>query len=127
MEIPPDAGTGVVLSATKELEPGTRAMLLLAEGLFRLDVVVSGDTLQTMVRPFNGPLRMGDAQARYDTCTLAFGEIAAYEPGQATIEFALGSGADRVAIKGSLATLRFAQRGTVRITAQAIVRLEPEG
>jgi hypothetical protein len=46
-ELPPgaDGRRGLVLSASTEIEPGARAMLLLAEGLFRLDAAVSGDTL----------------------------------------------------------------------------------
>jgi hypothetical protein len=115
-----------VLSASKELEPGVRAMLLLAAGLFRLDVVVHGDTLRTIVRNLSpGGLEMGDTLGSYGRGTLAFGDVAAYEPGNAELSFDLGTGADRVTVRGTLATLSFTERGTVRVTAQAIVRHVP--
>jgi hypothetical protein len=122
--LPPDGGPpGLVLSATKELEPGARAMLLLAEGLFRLDVRVSGDTLQTTVRNLSpGELEMGGSPRSDPGGGLAFGEAAIYEPGRSGLEFVLGSGGDRVTVSAVIATLRFAERGTVRVTTQAIVR-----
>lgn len=56
---------------------------------------------------------------------LAFGEVAAYEPGRVEFEFALGQGSDRVSVEGLIATLRFKDRGTIRLTGQAIVRPAP--
>ncbi len=38
------------ISAGREVELGARSMLILAEGLFRLDVIPSADTIQTMAR-----------------------------------------------------------------------------
>jgi hypothetical protein len=38
------------ISAGRDVELGARSMLLLAEGLFRLDVVAHEDTVQTLVR-----------------------------------------------------------------------------
>ena len=52
-------------------------------------------------------------------------EAAAYEPARTDVEFSLGTGGDRVAVKVLLGTLQFADRGAVRITAQAIVRQAP--
>ena len=55
-----------MLSATKEIEPGARAMLLAADGLFRLDVAIVGDTIRTTVRNFStGELEMGRGQGGY--------------------------------------------------------------
>jgi hypothetical protein len=102
-------------------------MLLLAEGLFRLDVVISGDTLRLVVRNLStGELTMESPGAGYAGVSIGFGEIEPYEPTKTTLEFALGAGADRVAVSTVLGTLRFAERGTVRITAQAIVRKAPQ-
>jgi hypothetical protein len=39
-----------VISAGRDVELGARSMLILAEGLFRLDVIPHEDTIQTMVR-----------------------------------------------------------------------------
>jgi hypothetical protein len=112
-----------VISASKELEPGARAMLLLAGGLFRLDVVLSGDTLRTVVRNLStGELEMQRRPGNDAGASIAYGDAAAYEPGRASVEFALGSGADRVTAEVLIGTLRFADRGTIQVTAQAIVR-----
>jgi hypothetical protein len=118
-----------VLSATKELEPGSRAMLLLAEGLFRLDVVISRDTLRTVVRNLSsGSLKLQHGPApQQEAGSFAFGEIAGYEPSRTQLEFALGAGQDRVTVESVIATLRYAEKGTVRVTAQAIVRHAPAG
>jgi hypothetical protein len=98
-------------------------MLLLAEGLFRLDVAISGDTLRTFVRNLSsGQLRMRGGTEQPDGGSIVLGDAAAYEPARAGIEFTLGSGRDRVDVQGTIATLRFAQRGTIKVSAQAIVR-----
>ena len=97
-------------------------MLLHAEGLFRLDVTLTGDTVRTVVRNLSsGELdmtrRTGDQGA-----SIGFGEVGEYEPGRAELAFAIGTGGDRVAVTGLIATLRHRDRGTIRVTAQAIVR-----
>jgi hypothetical protein len=100
-------------------------MLLLAEGLFRLDIMIRGDTLQTIVRNLStGELEM-DRRDGYPDPHVAIGDITAYEPASVTISFALGAGDDRVEVKALIAILRFAERGTVRVTAQAVVRAAP--
>jgi hypothetical protein len=111
------------MSASKEIEPGARAMLLLATGLFRLDVSISGDTLRSIVRNLSpGQLSMsgrgGDPPAAFGC-----GDVAAYAPGQAKVEFALGEGEDRVEVEALIGTLKPPGRGVLRVSAQAIVRL----
>jgi hypothetical protein len=50
-EVPsPDGGTVTVISSGRDVELGARSMLVLAEGLFRLDVVPYEDTIQTILR-----------------------------------------------------------------------------
>jgi hypothetical protein len=39
-----------VISSGREVEQGARSMLILAEGLFRLDVIPQDDTVQTILR-----------------------------------------------------------------------------
>jgi ribosomal protein L27 len=58
---------------------------------------------------------------------IAFGEVARHHPGRAQMGFTIGAGADRVVVKVTLGTLRFEDRGTVRVGAQAIVRQAPAG
>jgi hypothetical protein len=46
-----EGGAGLtVISAGREIEQGSRSMLILAEGLFRLDVVPEDDMVHTLVR-----------------------------------------------------------------------------
>jgi hypothetical protein len=107
---PRDGRRGLALSASKELEPGTRAMLLLAEGLFRLDVCVRGDSLQTFVRNLTSwPLDFT-------------GDVSEYAPGRADLGFTLGAGDDLLMTKVTIATLQFAARGIVKVSALGIVR-----
>jgi hypothetical protein len=96
-------------------------MLLVADGLFRLDVTIAGDTLRTIVRNLSvGALTMiGDTDQRI---SVSSGDVEAYEPSHSGLRFTLGVGADRVEVEIQLATLRFAERGTIRVTAQAIMR-----
>jgi hypothetical protein len=117
----------VVLSASKEIEPGARAMLLLAEGLFRLDVVHREDTLRTIIRNLSaGQLEIEEGLHPEAKPQLVFGEVERYQPGHGEVRFALGKGPDRVTVDIRTATLHFAERGTVQVTAQAIVRQAPE-
>lgn len=128
-ELPPDGEQrGLVLSGSKEIEPGARAMLLLAEGLFRLDVVVSDDTIRTVVRNLSpGELEVADPVDPGRPHGIAVGEALAYQPSSSGLEFSLGARGDRVEVAVRMATLRFNDRGTVQITAQAIVRQAPAG
>jgi hypothetical protein len=99
-------------------------MLLHADGLFRLDVVISGDTLRTVVRNLStGDLEINNGPAgAADAASLAFGEVAVYEPSRTQLDFSLGAKDDRVTVEAVIATLKFAARGTIQVTAQAIVR-----
>lgn len=56
------------------------------------------------------------------TVSAAFGDAAEYEPGSSSLQFVIGDEADLVGVHVKMATLRFAERGTVRVTAQAIIR-----
>jgi hypothetical protein len=47
---PQPGGTETVISASRDVEQGARSMLLLADDLFRLDVVPHDDTVQTILR-----------------------------------------------------------------------------
>jgi hypothetical protein len=122
-----DGRSGLVISASKEIEPGARAMLVLADGLFRLDVLVRGDSLQTFLRNLTDwPLDIrGDVNGVHGPISVS-GDAASYSPGRADLDFSLGSGEDLVKARVTIATLRYAQRGTIRVSAQAIVRQAAE-
>jgi hypothetical protein len=101
-------------------------MLLFADGLFRLDVVISGDALATIVRNLSaGDLNLVVGAGGEWAPAPAFGDAAVYEPGRAGMALALDLGDDQIVAGISIATLRFAHRGTIRVTAQAVVRRRP--
>ena len=50
------------------------------------------------------------------------GDVDVYAPGRADLGFRLGSGDDLLLARITIATLRFPERGTVRVSTQAIVR-----
>jgi hypothetical protein len=109
----------LVISATTEVEPDARAMLVLADGLFRLDVTVSGDTLRTLLRNFTtDELTMSGGVYGPEGANVILGEASAYEPSRVAVEFSIGS----VDASITLGTLRYTDRGTIRVSAQAIVR-----
>jgi hypothetical protein len=98
-------------------------MLMLADGLFRLDVIISGDTLRTIIRNLSpGELRMRGGAYGPEGANVVQGDAAAYEPARAAVEFTLGSPGDRVDVSVTIGTLQRAERGTIRVSAQAILK-----
>lgn len=101
-------------------------MLLQAEGLFRMDVTLGGDMVKTDIRNLSpGEIETRGPATGPGGVSFGFGGVEAYQPGRVEFEFSLGSGSDRVEVNGLIATLRFHDRGTIRVTAQAIVRRAP--
>ncbi|HEX8976745.1 MAG TPA: hypothetical protein VF781_09550 [Solirubrobacteraceae bacterium] len=62
----------------------------------------------------------------YPGTSIAFGNSAAFEPSRHDLSFTLGAGEDRIEVDVLVATMRFANGGTYRITAQAVLRQPPE-
>ena len=119
----PGGVRGRVLSSSKEIEPGVRAMLLLADDLFRLDTMIVGDTLQTFVRNLtSGELAVAGEVGQPRVATTTVGLAARYAPGRADLRFAVGPQEARIVTEVTIATLRFPERGLIRISAQGIVR-----
>lgn len=101
-------------------------MLIEAERLFRIDVLVRADTMMLVVRNLSGGgLKLTSPFDGYPGESVVFGEAASLDPSHSTIEFSLGQGADRVSVRADVGLLRFAQRGAVRVSGQAIVRESP--
>jgi hypothetical protein len=127
LPLPASSGSvGVVLSESKEIELGARAMLLLAENLFRLDVTLTGDALRTTVRNLSGAeLEIEEGLHGETQPHLAYGDVTSYQPGQGRVRFVLDGDRDRVAVDVTIGVLRFSERGRARITAQAVIRQAP--
>ena len=101
-------------------------MLILAAGLFRLDVMLRGDTMRIIVRNLSsGELEIESSVGDYEGGAVVVGDVSPYRPGRSSVAFALGHGDDRVTVSVQIGTLRFSERGTVRISGQAIVREAP--
>jgi hypothetical protein len=110
-----------VITASKEIEPGFRTILAFAEGLFRIDVALDGDTLRTVVRNLSrGELRT--RRSGEPAAALGFGEFEAYQPGQARLEFEIDDGEGAVDVDATIGTLRYPERGIVKVSAQVITR-----
>lgn len=126
-ELTPDSGRrALVLSSSKELETGARAMLLFADGLFRLDIVISPDTIRTVVRNLSSGELSVERGPGYGVRSAVHSiEAAAYRPGSTELRFTLGRRRDRVSVDVTIGLLRFEDRGTVHVTGQAIVRQAP--
>ena len=117
-------GGGLALSCHKLVEDGARVMMLLAPGLFRLDVRPVEDTLQVMTRSLHEGARWGTepsaatdygrkAEQTPEPARADFTFFAELEPRPILARIALTSTVDR-------------ERGLTHFVAQAIVReVEP--
>jgi hypothetical protein len=113
-------GGGLALSCHKLVEDGARVMMLLAPGLFRLDVRPLEDTLQVMTRSLAPRARWGSApsdasdygrkaEATPEPAVAEFTFVAELEPHPVLARIALRSTVDR-------------DRGLTHFVAHAIVR-----
>jgi hypothetical protein len=112
------------ISAGREVEQGARSVLILAEGLFRLDVIPHDDTVQTILRNLSAEPR---AELRFEAVG---GEaIAIGDPRQALApatgrfggEVVLidADGGERTVAKVLVGSVCHLDRGLTSFTAQA--------
>ena len=126
-EIAPPEGGGpptTVLSAAREVELGARSMLLLAEGLFRLDVVPHEDTIQTTVRSLSSEPRAELRSGEVGGSTRAFGDSERLAPpstGRFGGEVVLiaEDGSKRAVARVLVGSVCHLDRGVTGFTAQA--------
>ena len=125
--LPADGGNpALAISCSKDLERGTRATLMLVEKLFRFDVVVSGDSLRTVVRNLSwGELEIRPRHHNEPGTNVAVGDSPRYEPTRTGLDFMLRSEHESIAVSVTIGALRLPSRGVTRISAQAIVRQAP--
>jgi len=117
-------GGGMALSCHKLVEDGARVMLLLAPGLFRLDVRPVEDTLQVMTRA----LREGARWGTEPPATTDYGRRAEETPEPARAEFTFYADLEPrpVLARIALTSTVDRDRGLTHFVAQAIVReVEP--
>lgn len=110
-------GRRIALSRAAEVEDGARVAVLLAEGVFRLDVAVLGDTLRTVVRNLSdGRLEIdreeGDGYAAPDPA----GAAAALHPARTAMSFTVGDWH----VEAQLALIETGDPGLRRVTGQAV-------
>jgi hypothetical protein len=119
-----DLGGGrLLLSASKELERGARAAMFLAPRLFRFDVISEGDTLRTVVRNLSrGALEIDTRHHNEPGTNLVEGGASVYEPAKASVGFTLRTATEEIQAEITIGILSLAERGTVRVTAQASLR-----
>jgi hypothetical protein len=115
------AGGGLALSCHKLIEDGARAMILIAPGLFRLDVRPVEDTLQVMTRSLHAtPARWGTEEAP----VTQYGKKAEDTPEPYRVEFSyyLDIAPEAILARIMLASTVDRDRGLTHFVAQAVVR-----
>lgn len=126
-ELPAPAGRppALALSRTVLVDEGARGALLLADGLFRLDVEPRGDTLRTRVRNLSGePLVLEPAGYGAPVVLQGAGwEDRTERVTHHDMAFRLGDGDDVVAVSVTIGTVRDPGRGVTRFTAQALIQV----
>ena len=113
-------GGGLALSCQKLVEDGARVMMLLAPGLFRLDVRPSEDTLQVMTRALHEGARWGTSpEAATD-----YGRKADETPEPARADFTFVAEVEPYPILARIMLLSTIDRaqGLTHFVAHAIVR-----
>ncbi len=122
---PREGGSPVtVISAGREVEQGSRSMLVLAEGLFRLDVVPQDDMVQTVIRNLSTAPR---AELRFHSVggeSSVLGsrhEVAVGATGRFGGEVVLveENGEERIVAKILVGSICHLERGVTSFTAQA--------
>jgi hypothetical protein len=112
-----------VISAGREVEQGARSVLVLVEGLFRLDVIPHEDTIQTLVRNLSGE---ADAQLRFEA--VGGGASAGCAPGEVALSTGrfggkvvlIGAdGSERAVARILVGSVCHLDRGVTSFTAQA--------
>lgn len=122
-QLPQDSGLAFVISGSKDLERGARATLMLVERMFRFDVIVGGDSLQTVVRNLSGAqLELAPRHHNEPGTNIILGDALAYEPTRAMLGFTLRSAGEVIVAGVTIGALQLNRHGLVRITAQAILR-----
>jgi hypothetical protein len=113
-------GGGLALSCHKLVEDGARVMMLLAPGLFRLDVRPVEDTLQVMTRSLHEGARWGTEPAAATDYGRKADETP--EPSRADFTFFAELDAGGILARISLTSTIDRERGVTHFVAQAIVR-----
>jgi hypothetical protein len=120
---PDGRGFALAISCSKQLEHGSRATLMLAERLFRIDVVPALDSLRTIVRNLSsGELELLPSHHTVPGTNAASGDAVRYEPARAEMGFRLRTAAETIAVSVTIGTVRLVEHGVTRISAQAIIR-----
>jgi hypothetical protein len=117
-------GGGLALSCHKLVEDGARVLMLIAPGLFRLDVRPLEDTLQVLTRSLHEGARWGTEPAAATDYGRTAGETP--EPSRADFTFFAELDPRPVLARIALTSTVDRERGLTHFVAQAIVReVEP--
>jgi len=113
-------GGGLALSCHKLVEDGARVMMLLAPGLFRLDVRPVEDTLQVLTRSLHEGARWGTQPS----AATDYGRKAEETPEPARADFTFFAAVDPrpILARITLTSTIDRERGLTHFMAQAIVR-----
>jgi hypothetical protein len=127
---PLPGGAATAISGSAELELGARGMLILLDGVFRLDACPMGDTLKLVVRG------LGDAALRtrssgYGGAVIAreeqFERLRGLRPSSFELAVEIRDGDRRRRADIAVGALQVPDCGRTRLTAQAIVKESEPG
>jgi hypothetical protein len=125
-----DGSPLAVISAGRDVELGARSMLVLAEGLFRLDVIPHEDTIQTLVRSLSPEARAEFRSDDVGGASWAFGDSEETVP-RSTGRFGgdvvlIGEdGGERTVARVLVGSVCHLERGMTSFTAQATLLAPP--
>lgn len=111
-----------VISAGRDVELGARSMLVLADGLFRLDVVPHPDTIQALVRSLaHEPHAELRSDGEVGGGVVSAGDVAPQSSGRfrADIVLIAEDGAEREVARVLVSSVCHLERGLASFAAQA--------
>lgn len=117
-------GAGLAVSGSVELEQGARGALILVDELFRLDVCPRGDTLRVVTRPLAGAeaaLSGSGYSGAVVACSERLHRLASLSPARFDVTVQLRRDGLAATAPVLIGALHFPDRGTTRLTAQAVV------
>jgi hypothetical protein len=117
-------GDGLAVSGSVELEQGARGVLILVDGLFRLDVCPRGDTLRVVTRPLAGTqaaLGGSGYSGAVVACSERLDRLASLSPARFDVTVQLRRGDLTATAPVLIGALHFADRGITQFTGQTVV------
>jgi hypothetical protein len=124
LDVSGEQGRRLLLCCAKEVERGVRVALFTVPRMFRLDAIVEGETVRAVVRNLSrGSLTLDAGHHTEAGTNLVLDGAGDLFPSMATVAITIATGAEVARIDVAIGALLLADRGVMRIAAQATVSL----